>query len=165
MSHFPLRLSLSLVLILAGSASAASPVVIEESGVAPIKIGMTLKEAKGAIKSLKPFGTDKDECRVARVVQPKMDLLIENGKVTRIYVTDKTLSTAKGIHVGSSEADLKKAYGAALKIEPGKYDDKSHSIQLLGANGVGIGFETDGKMVKEISVGTAAALQYVEKCG
>ncbi len=153
------------VVLAAMPAFAGNVAVIDPLGVPPVGIGMTLDAAKGFLPGLEVYGQPGDACFVASARKPQMELLFENGEVTRIYVTDPALKTQSGIGPGSSEADLLKAYGEALAEEPAKYVDGGHVFTLLG-NGVnGLQFETDGKTVSVVSVGTGAALAYTERCG
>ena len=48
-------------------------------------------------------------------------VMVIDGKVTRVETDSERLETSKGIHVGSTEAELKRAYGSALKREPEHY--------------------------------------------
>jgi hypothetical protein len=153
------------VVFLAFAAQAQDAPVIDPLGVPPIGIGMKLEAAKGFLPGLEVYGQPGDACFVAGARKPQMELLFEDGEVTRIYVTDPALKTASGIGPGSSEADLLKAYGEALAAEPAKYVEGGRVFTLLG-NGVnGLQFETDGKTVSVVSAGTGAALAYTERCG
>jgi hypothetical protein len=52
--------------------------------------------------------------------------MIEDGHFSRVDIDARGLSTTEGIHVGDSEAQARKVYGARLKIEPHQYIEGGH---------------------------------------
>ena len=77
---------------------------------------------------------------------------------------ENNYATPEGIHIGSSEAAAKAAYGKRLISEPHKYDLKGHYLNVISPQGNGYVFETNGSIVTRIRVGKLPALNYVEGC-
>ncbi|MBO3759136.1 hypothetical protein J5J10_13605 [Ciceribacter sp. L1K23] len=137
--------------------------MIKPSGLSPVTMGMTVEAAKAALSDFLIPDEIDEACFLAATSAPEMDMMFEDGTLTRIYVIDPSIRTEKGVHVGSSEEEVRAAYGEALKIEVGFYDETTNVMTYLdGENG--LVFETDGMSVITISAGTRAALQYVEGC-
>ena len=91
--------------------------------------------------------------------------MLENNKVTRVSSYDSSLKTQAGVRVGVTETQVKKAYGAHLKVNPHKYDENGHYLVVKSHTGkYAIVFETDGLKVTAIHAGLEASAQYVEGC-
>jgi len=67
--------------------------------------------------------------------------------------------------IGSSEAELRRLYGARLDVQPHKYDPQGHTITYRSADGeFGLRFETSNGKVTAIQSGPWEHLHYVEGC-
>jgi hypothetical protein len=61
--------------------------------------------------------------------RPDIGVMARNGRISRIETDGKTLHTDKGFGVGSSEADLRKAYGPSLEVATAAYmDEPAHDL-------------------------------------
>lgn len=88
-------------------------------------------------------------------------MFIDN-KVSRVETTSERLETAKGIHVGSTEAELKRAYGSALQREPEHYGE-GWDYYLWSGKDRGIRFIVSGGKVTWIAAGDET-IRYIEGC-
>ena len=96
---------------------------------------------------------------------PGVQLMIENGKVTRIDITDALHQTVLGIRVGDTEAQAQTAYGGTLEIRPHKYDEYGHYLIMRSQDRKSaIAFETDGKRIVKMRAGVLPSVEYVEGC-
>lgn len=98
---------------------------------------------------------------------PDLVVMTEEGRVTRISAfRNSAAHTDRGFRLGSREADLRKAYGPSLKIEPHKYDDPP--ARYLTAWTVpgkrGVRYETDQKGVVTTIHAGGPSIEYVEGC-
>jgi hypothetical protein len=159
-----------IALLLTSSSVSANEqsIVIDKSGVDGITIGMPKKEIDRTRSDITYGGKDVEEytegCIEGSVKNKGLEILIEEGLVTRIYIYNSRYVTDKGIKVGSTEQEAIAAYGKLLKSEPHKYDEKGHYLSVIDKNGKGFMFETDGKKIKEVSIGKLPSLEYVEGC-
>jgi len=90
-----------------------------------------------------------------------------DGKLSRISVVDPgSTQTPRGIHVGSSAGEVRKAYGDKLQAEPHHYLDlpAEYLTYWLNPGASGVRFETDhdGK-VQAMHAGNGS-IQLVEGC-
>ena len=93
-------------------------------------------------------------------------LMMLDGRLARIDVTERGVSTISGVGVGTLEADVKRIYGAKLVQETHAYTGpEGHYLTLLSPDRTaGIRFETDGNVVTGFYAGTAKAIRYIEGC-
>ena len=94
------------------------------------------------------------------------DLMIIDDRVVRIELKGASkLHTFGGARIGSSEAELRRLYGARLDVQPHKYDPQGHTITYRSSNGeFGLRFETSSGKVTAIQSGPWEHLHYVEGC-
>lgn len=93
-------------------------------GLGPVRIGMTLDEARTA-SGLPLVTTEGPYCRGYRSDSPPtgVALVAVEGSTTVDFITvsEPTIATVSGIWVGSSEAEVRRAYGGqAPGIGPGR---------------------------------------------
>ena len=145
-------------------ANAADTMRITSNEVAGFKIGMKKSEITAKYPKLK-FGEGLGEgCSMAKVKEKNIDLMLEDQVLTRIYIENPTAITAKNIHVGSTRKQTIKAYGKALKVEERGADEIANHLTLHDRQGLALRFDTDGKIITEISIGTETAIGLMEGC-
>ena len=95
------------------------------------------------------------------------DLMIIEGTVVRIELNGTSrLHTFSGAAIGSSEAELRRIYGARLDVQPHKYVSDGHTMTWRSPDGAyGLRFETARGRVTAIQSGPWEHLNYVEGCG
>ena len=88
------------------------------------------------------------------------------GEVARIEVDTMSVVSWSGARIGSTEEQIKKIYGARLKVEPHKYlENDGHYLTLRSRDGrFGIRFETEKSRVFRFYAGPWEHLRYVEGC-
>ena len=165
-----------LVLIAALLTSAATPPTYDwkltPAGWGPVRIGMTREQVTKTLKvDLQGDAFDNEGSCVnlygADGVLPGLFFMFEDGKLTRISATGPSaVATPRGMHVGSTAEEVRKAYGSGLVTEPHKYEDApaEYLTFWLRPSKSGVRFETDmqGK-VEEIHAGNDS-IQLVEGC-
>ena len=142
----------------------------------PLHVGTSLRQVRAVLDDPKAFlvgipGESVDDCayvKSARLPEP-LGLMFQQGRVVRIDVNAPGISTASGIQVGSTEDDVKRAYGTRIRVEPHKYDPDGHYLEYLAVDAADrpfrLLFETDGRRVTSFRVGAVAAVALVEGCG
>jgi len=153
------------------SAAGAATPPITADGWGGLKIGMPEKEAvrRLAMTQVNVLADeDSSSCKEFNPAgQPGMIVMTIDGRVARVSVYEKTpLKTDRGFTIGDREADIRKAYGPALKVEPHAYDGPTAHYLTFWAkpNKRGIRYETDVKgRVNTIHAG-GPEIQYIEGC-
>ncbi|MGH8971928.1 MAG: hypothetical protein ACRD0C_01815 [Acidimicrobiia bacterium] len=149
-------------------------------GIGPIKIGMTPAEATQALG--RDVAVDENEvlndtCGYAKASGGPDNLafmVLRNDakaewRIHRVDVYDGSrIATGEGIRIGSTEDDVKKAYGAQVKVEEHPYQGPEGHYLIVNADGEGTGFkfifETDGATVTRFRSGNDEAASFIEGC-
>jgi len=133
-----------------------------------VTIGMTVARLNTVLgeKFRKPAAKEDQACfYLEPKSQPKVSLMIEDGRLSRIDVKARGVSTSTGIQVGDTEKHVLQVYGRRLKTEPHKYIDNGHYLTAKSADGrYGIRFETEDGRITSYYAGRYEAIQYVEGC-
>jgi len=164
--------------VLLCAAAAKAPLVLTADGLGGARIGMT-EVAAGKALGIKLSGRmppdapnddvfDWKSCHETELPGLKgVFLMVEDGRVTRIGLGEgATVRTDKGLGVGSTERQVRAAYGSALKVEAHAYEDApAHYLTFKDRkSGRGIKYSTDAKgIVNEIDAG-GASIEYIEGC-
>lgn len=132
----------------------------------PIKLGMSQKQLKGMGFKLTEEPSGYDECvEVDPHADVKINVMLENDKISRISSYDSLIKTIDGLSVGATEKQVIKLYGARLQVHPHQYDENGHYLVVKSQNGkFAFVYETDGKRVTGIHSGLEGSAQYVEGC-
>jgi hypothetical protein len=154
-----------------GSSSAAVRVPVSELGVGPLRIGMTVAQARSALPGLEvPKESEEKGCGYARGggLAPGVSVMIEDGTVVRIDVETSAITTADGARVGDSTARVTSIYGARLSSSPNKYTAEP-DLTVRAANTSDttheLIFETVKGRVVRYRGGQRPQVRYVERCG
>jgi hypothetical protein len=163
-------LGAALVLLLAGFASGAGNWCLGLGVLGPIRTGMSVEE----VLRLADFsGMERrrpaEGCwhlSYARKA-PEFTLMIIDGRVVRIEIPrTSTVNTYSGVHMGMTEAELKRLFGDRLDVQPHKYDEKGKTMTFRSSDGAfGLRFETSSGLVDSMQSGPWEHLNYVEGCG
>lgn len=165
------------VMTLAALLSAVGPVLATEpqrvafTSIGKARIGMserTLVRALGAPLTHVAAEVEEEGCYYAsgRDLPQGVGLMMIDGRLARIDVSEAGVPTMSGTEVGTSEAKLKQLYGTRLIQQPHAYTGpEGHYLTVQSDDGrYGIRFETDGALVTRFYAGTASAIQYIEGC-
>lgn len=128
-----IRPTLMLALALTAAPCAlAADTTLTPDGQGPVRIGMTGDEALAALGAGWTYneqhdGDDGPGGRSCGYIEgadnAAMAYMVEDGFVLRVEALTPAILTEKGIHIGSTEADVRAAYGDKLQVSPHKYED------------------------------------------
>ena len=99
---------------------------------------------------------------------PGLMMMVSGGHVVRIETGDRRYRTASGARVGMTEAEIRRLYGPAMRVEPHPYTGPQGHYLVLRARGAPYGLivETDpgtGRAT-QVRVGRWEAVQLIEGC-
>ena len=148
-----------------------SEVALNEDGLGPIQVGMTLAEAVN-MGVLNENPTMKKECdfvfpAVGAGVPDNVGVMIVRGKVARIDVDTGSVTTEDGAKIGDTEDKIRSIYDGDVLVEPHKYVTGGHYMIVMGDSasaGKAIVFETNGKVVTNFRAGRLPEVKWVEGC-
>lgn len=162
-------------------AAPAPEAALTMEGFGAVRIGMTIPEAERALgthlKMVYLEENDPNACgsgERADGKNPDVFYMVEDKHIVRIDVTkldegtpsNPPVRTAAHIGIGSTEAEIRKAYGARVKVQPHPYLEQSgHYMVVKSADGkTGIIFETENGKVVSFRAGAYPAVGYIEGC-
>ncbi|MBU42126.1 MAG: hypothetical protein CMN76_02815 [Spirochaetaceae bacterium] len=92
----------------------------------------------------------------------------DKAKLVRIFIDVSGIRTISGISIGSSEADVRKAYGPKIKEETHKYVEGWKQLIFVPSEEsdkhLRLVFTSDGTRVQQISVGRLPEILDAEAC-
>jgi hypothetical protein len=169
-----LRLLPAVVALIAATATASTPLPpLTPNGWGKLRIGMRERDAVRLfhIRVAADDETNSFDCRQEDLPgHPGVSVMAESGVITNISVeAPSRLRTERGFGVGSREADIRRAYGPALKVETAEYaEEPAHDLtfwasgQKQDRRGVRYGTDARGR-VTWFAVG-GPSISYMEGC-
>ena len=166
----------TLLLSLALAAPAAAPAQppgwrLTPDGYGPVRIGMTRAQVSSAL-SIRLEGEaieDEEACIEMGAAQGYEGLyfMFEGGRLTRLSVgAPNRATTPRGIGIGATAAQVRRAYGPALRAETHTYHGRPAEYLTFWTrrDRAGVRFETGpDRRVETIHVGSGS-IQYIEGC-
>jgi hypothetical protein len=152
-----------------GTSQASDRWIAEFDRVGPIRIGMSPVELSSLLRQRFQMPDDPREraCVYVAVDRPKgLSLMFVDGQLARIDVTSREFPTAEGARVGDPEEQVKRRYGARLKVTPHHYTGPDGHYFTVPSDGgrLGLRFETYQGRVSVFYVGKFPQIEYVEQC-
>jgi hypothetical protein len=151
------------------AAVAASPVTLH--GVGELRVGMPLAELRRMGAKEEFQSEDGVDCSYWTVPREDVALMVSGRRVVRIDINNPKYRTPSGARVGMTEAEVRRIYGRALKVEPHPYTGPEGHYLVYRAKGepYGMIFETepvDRKPARVVSfrVGLWKHVQLIEGC-
>lgn len=152
-----------------GTEPSGNPWVVTEDGVAAARIGTPRNELVTQGGAVLPGGSS--ECEFVRPAGAPQGLaaMVVDGTVRRVDVIEPGIPTAAGVGVGSSAADLNRAYPWASTSMPHKYISGGHYVVVDILDSPGgprrLVFETaeDGTVIR-YRAGAPPQVDWVEGC-
>ncbi len=160
---------IGLVLALLGIAATAHAGIhasdrITKNGLGPVEIGMTIDETSAALGFVVEERVINEPCGFATIsTRHGVSALTTNGTITRIYIHGKQLRTRKGIHNGSTVAQLRNRYADRLVRRSNVYTGLPQYHLRQGNRWIVFDTNRRGK-VAEISAGRLPEIRYIEGC-
>jgi hypothetical protein len=155
-----------------GHAAASTDLILTPLGVAHLRVGMTVEQARRA--SGRRIVLDGAEigtaCRYAAVRSLRVSLMLLHGRIARIDVArGSPVHALGGIRRGDTEADVRAAFGPKVVETQHAYVPGGSYLTVGWRTGPyarrGIRFETNEKgTVTDIYAGRHDPIRYIEGC-
>jgi hypothetical protein len=168
---------MAVLLVSAPAAAQQQRSVLENGGVGKVRIGMSVKEAERVIGAglrslVSAYGPGCWLAVRADGIDPGLSYMVENGRITRIDVgtpregAAPRITTAKGIGIGSTQADVELNYGssAVSALAPYGHDDSDRWITVEATPALGIVISVSGGKVVGLWAGRRQSIAYAEAC-
>lgn len=161
---------------------------VEFDGIAPVRIGMTRSDADaatglhflpgfaqetcaGMIPSPGMGGATEDDylpgVSLMLVSEPNQDLLTQ-GRIARVDILEPSYTTAAGIGIGSTEAEVKAVYRPFVRVSQHTYVPGGYYLIVRSPDPAlsdyRMVFETDGSQVTSFRAGKMPEVEFVEHC-
>ena len=163
------RILLACIFAVPLNAVVAQPSIVRFDGIGVVQVGMSLSDLNRTLHMSysRPSDPEERSCYYIDVPnQPKVGVMMLDGRVARVDVDNDVTPTAEGIHNGDSEARARQVYGKRLKIEPHAYlPESGHYLTLFSPDRkYGIKFETEDGTITRYYAGTIQAISFIEVC-
>ncbi|MDO9337459.1 MAG: hypothetical protein Q7T61_13750 [Caulobacter sp.] len=140
---------------------------LSPAGIREFRIGETFESVRSATDWPLSLDTgEADRCEEYRVGDDiGLYFMVEDGRLTRVTVTDPGWFTGEGIEVGDSGDAVRAAYGDKVVRQAAPYADApAHDLLVWTGQEVGYRFELDADgRVAAIHAGSRA-IEYIEGC-
>jgi hypothetical protein len=142
---------------------------VTESGIGPLRAGMTVAEAGFAVGAQLPSTAASPQCAMVRVPNSPGELwaMVVSDTVVRFDVRDPIIETAAGARVGDPEDRVGELYPGRVRVGPHKYTAGRYLVvPAEGDTTQRIVFETDSLgIVTTYRAGRYPEVEWVEGCG
>lgn len=137
-------------------------------GVGRLKVGLTAWDALKGLDELL-LGDDGGQCSMVKLQSADCGLavMLQSGRIARVDIDQGDYRTAEGIGIGSSEEELRRAYGAGLQSEPNRYAQGAKDMSIektVNGQRRSMLFVVENGEVRSFRAGDAAAVALVEHC-
>lgn len=158
------KLSVLLLLLLAGYCSPANAETLSPQGYGQIKFGTKIEIVEKQLKQAASPQKREFDCDFVKFEKyPGLVFMVEEGVITRADA-EKTIKNSAGVAVGSTLRQVKRAH-PNIRTEPHKYDDNGHYLILSTTdNRSALVFEESNGKVTEVRAGIKPSVEYVEGC-
>lgn len=160
------------LLLIAAAPSPTYDWKLTPAGWGPVRIGMTQDQAEKALKmELEGEAFDNEgSCIELYSSDPKLAglyFMFLDGKLSRVSAGDKSrIDTPRGMGVGATADEIRKAYGEKLKAEPHHYLDlpAEYLTYWVKPSKSGVRFETDSQRKVETIHAGNESIRLIEGC-
>lgn len=147
---------------------------VQLKGVGPVRIGMTVNEAKQVagiplVRAENAY-SEGDACYFLNA-QGISDLgfMVTDGRIARVDVgRNSPIKTLSGAGIGSTEAQIQQLYPGQIVSNPHEYFDNGKYLTFVPKDEADksfrVIFETDQGRVVEYRAGKLPEVQYIEGC-
>ncbi|HYD11263.1 MAG TPA: hypothetical protein VEC11_00280 [Allosphingosinicella sp.] len=156
-----------LELIAAAALAAPWDAPLTFQGIGPVRVGTPVAALRRMGATGENYPDPEIDCSYWRTPRwPGLLMMVSGGRVVRVETEDRRYRTASGARVGMAEAEIRRLYGPAMRVEPHPYTGPEGHYLVYRARGApyGLIIETDGQRATQVRVGHWDAVQLIEGC-
>jgi len=156
-----------LALALLGAAPA--PEVMTLNGLGPLRIGTPAAELATRFRAVagEAYPDPEVDCAYwSSPLFPGVQMMVSGGRLVRLETEDPRYRTPGGARVGQSEAELRRLYGAKMRVEEHPYMGPEGKYLIVRARREPLGMivETWDGRARSLRVGYWRSVQLIEGC-
>lgn len=146
--------------------SPAEEWTVTETGIGPVRVGMSVAEAKRAWAGELTVLGETAPCYYLKSDKEPSGIwfMAIVGHIARVDVENPSVATSVGARVGDSEERIKTLYPGQVEVTPHKYTQGHYLTVTPAASAYRIIFETDGEKVTRYRAGRLPEVRWVEGC-
>jgi hypothetical protein len=138
-------------------------------GIGSLRIGMPVAALRRMGATGEDYPDPDVDCSYWHTPRwPGLNMMVSGGRVVRIETEDRRYRTASGVRVGMTEAEIRRIYGPAMRVEPHPYTGPQGHYLILRARGAPYGLivetDPDTGRATQFRVGLWQAVQLIEGC-
>jgi len=163
----------AVVALAVGVTGAARAETLTPQGLGKVRIGMSLSAAEQVLSAGLSGGEAGETCRMvgrADGKDPGIFYMIEKGRISRIDIAAPAkgeaprVTTARGIGLGAGLDEVRRRYGAKVKLERADSEPDLRLVHVEASKGRGTVLEIRDGKVSGLRSGLKPALDYSEGC-
>lgn len=158
---------MTLGLIAAAALAAPWDAPMTFHGIGTLRIGTPVAALRRIGATGENYPDPEIDCSYWRTPRwPGLLMMVSGGRVVRIETEDRRYRTASGARVGMTEAQIRRLYGPAMRVEAHPYTGpQGHYLVYRPRRApYGLIIETDGRRATQVRVGSWEAVQLIEGC-
>lgn len=165
----PIRLAMLIigttVSLTAARSTTSVPMILTFAGAGPIRLAMTLEEARQAVSRRLTRGEAQNgDCYYFLDQDASVGLLVRSGRVVRLEVADPYHATLSGLRAGDTEQRARQLYAGKYELEDHTYIPGGHYLTVRSKGRRALLIETDGRVVTRLRIGLTPAVHYPDGC-
>jgi hypothetical protein len=136
-------------------------------GIGTLRIGTPVAALRRMGATGENYPDPEIDCSYWRTPRwPGLLMMVSGRRVVRIETEDRRYRTASGARIGRTEAEIRRLYGPAMRVQPHPYTGPQGHYLVYRARGApyGLIIETDAARATQVRVGTWEAVQLIEGC-
>ncbi len=150
-------------------APGAASWTVTPEGAGPVRVGMPLAEAAGALGATPDTAAVAGRCDYLRPAggPSGVKVMVNEGSVARVEVDSGEVRTEEGAGIGDTEARVRALYAGRVTEMPHKYTSGRYLVvtpQAPADSADRLVFETDGAAVTRYRAGRLPEVEWVEGC-
>ena len=149
--------------------AAAPPETMTLNGLGPLRIGLPEAELRARHRAVPgaPYPDPEVDCAYwTSPLYPGVQMMVSGGRLVRLETEDDRYRTPGGARVGLGEAELRRRYGARMRVEEHPYMGPEGKYLIVRARREPLGMivETWDGRAHSIRVGYWSSVQLIEGC-
>lgn len=138
-------------------------------GLGRIVVGLTVAEATARYGPGFAPSAESEGCDYVSIPggPPGAMVMVEGDRLVRVDIFDARIATDRGIRIGDTEADVRRAYPGLVRQEEHPYSGPEWHYLIVTPpddSAFKLVLETDGWRVVNFRVGLAKPVEYIEGC-